>query len=386
MKVFIVSRGFPTSDYPMNGIFEYDQAKALASLGHEVFFISIDIRSIRRKRRFGFGVFKQNDITVLSLNFPVGRVPLFMRIFIMRKFVNRIFKYAVEKFGLPDILHVHFPHIALSLEDIVLTAEFPVVMTEHSSGMIEEPIANQLYLTASKAYKLINNVIAVSDNLRDILQSVFKVNAYVIPNIVDTSVFKYSFKQNKDSFTFISVGSLIYRKRMDLTVEAFANCFSGNSQYRLIVIGDGPERKKIEELISRLKITKQVTVTGRLGRDKIGAYMESSDCFVLASQAETFGVVYIEALASGLPVVATKCKGPEGFINSSNGILIDIDNTKQLQDAMLYMSSNINSYDRIAISSKAKDDFSPELIGYKLTEYYTALINKNDKVIRESQI
>jgi L-malate glycosyltransferase len=386
MRVFIVSRGIPTPEYPMNGIFEYDQAKALSSIKHEVYFISIDIRSVRRKRRFGFRVFKQNEVTVLSLSFPVGRVPLALRIYIMRKFVNKVYKYAVSRFGLPDILHVHFPQIALSLKDVIKKAEFPVVMTEHSSGMIENPIPKHLYSTASNAYKLIENIIAVSDHLSNILHNVFKVNSYVIPNIVDTSIFKYSFRPNVERFTFISVGSLIARKRMDLTVEAFANCFAGNPKYQLVIIGEGPERNKIEDMISRYNIKEQVTITGRLSRDKISSYMEMSECFVLASQAETFGVVYIEALASGLPVIATKCKGPEGFIDHANGVLIDKDDIDQLKEAMLSMTVNINAYDRNAIALKAKDDFSPELIAYQLTEYYQGLIKKNNDEIQETQI
>lgn len=386
MKVFIVSRGIPTQEYPMNGIFEYDQAKALATLEHEVFFISIDIRSIRRKRRFGFEVFKKDGITILSLNFPIGRVPLSLRIYIMRKFVNIVYKYAVTQFGFPDILHVHFPHIALSLKDIILTADFPIVMTEHSSGMVENPIPRRLYSTAHSAYSLIHSIIAVSENLQNILEDAFGVDSYVIPNIVDTSVFSYSPKQNNDMFTFISVGSLIYRKRMDLTIEAFARCFAGNSQYRLIIIGEGPERKKIEDIIAKYNMKEQVTITGRLGRDQISSFMKISDCFVLASQAETFGVVYIEALASGLPVIATKCKGPEGFVNSANGVLIDTDNVNQLKEAMLFMSYNIDAYDRSAIALKVKKDFSPEIIASQLTEYYSNLVTNSDDQNKASQL
>lgn len=81
-------------------------------------------------------------------------------------------------------------------------------------------------------------------------------------------------------------------------------------------------------------------------KKKIAEQLSKSDCFVLASQSETFGVAYIEALAMGVPVIATKCGGPEGFVNENNGIMIDVDSESQLIEAMKYMYNNSDKYDR----------------------------------------
>ena len=75
MFVLFISRGYPTKKYKMNGIFEFDQAKAVASLGHKVVFAAIDLRSIRRWRKWGFERKSINGVEIYCINIPLGRVP-----------------------------------------------------------------------------------------------------------------------------------------------------------------------------------------------------------------------------------------------------------------------------------------------------------------------
>ena len=80
--------------------------------------------------------------------------------------------------------------------------------------------------------------------------------------------------------------------------------------------------------------------------------MKGCDAFVLASRAETFGVVYVEAMAAGLPVIATACGGPEDFVSEENGILIPADNEEKLTEALIEMYHMAHKYDKQAISEK----------------------------------
>jgi len=100
---------------------------------------------------------------------------------------------------------------------------------------------------------------------------------------------------------------------------------------------------------------------------------------VLVSQSETFGVAYIEALSMGVPVIATKCGGPEVFVNDKNGLLIDVNNKKQLIEAMKYMYNNIDRYDRKAISRDIREKFSSAAVANKIEEVYKVLLMMNDK-------
>ncbi|MFY9282731.1 MAG: glycosyltransferase [Miniphocaeibacter sp.] len=158
-------------------------------------------------------------------------------------------------------------------------------------------------------------------------------------------MFKLKSKVKSKNFNFVSTGNLIDTKRMDLTIKAFYKAFKGNTKITLTIFGQGPNHKSLEELINQYKLSDQVKLMGLCSRKKIAEQLSKSNCFVLVSQSETFGVAYIEALAMGVPVIATKCGGPEGFVNKDNGIMIDVDNEEQLIEAMHYMYKNIEKYD-----------------------------------------
>ena len=106
--------------------------------------------------------------------------------------------------------------------------------------------------------------------------------------------------------------------------------------------------------------------------------MYESDVFVLASRGETFGVVYIEAMSAGLPVIATTCGGPEDFVDESNGILVPVNDVEALTDALIKIYKTANNYDRSNISRLTQQKFSPKTIASQLTDVYIDVI-KNKK-------
>lgn len=377
MKILVIARGYPSKKYPMNGIFEFDQAKALARLGYHVYFAAVDTRSIRRLRHFGFEKFKKDNVNVFTINLPIGRVPSWLLNYFTLLGLKILYNKIVKEEVVPDIMHSHFPRISLAASKLKNLIDLPLIITEHSSGMMAETLDVSLVQTASSAYENADSIIVVSPSLGQVLSDKFKKESTYIPNIVDTGVFKYIEKTKNPPFTFITVGTLITRKRMDLTIAAFHEAFQGHGDYKLLIIGAGPLDSQLKKQVFDLAIQEQVSFLGSLERKVIAHYMQQSDCFVLPSQAETFGVVYIEALASGLPVIATKCGGPETFVNEMNGILIDVDNKKELVSSMKYMSQNIQKYNKLLISNKIIEEFSPEVVARKIINEYKRILNKN---------
>lgn len=75
MNVLIIARGYPTNKYKMNGIFEFDQAKALVEAGHNVFYAAIDLRSLRRWRKWGIERKSIDGVNIYAINIPCGRIP-----------------------------------------------------------------------------------------------------------------------------------------------------------------------------------------------------------------------------------------------------------------------------------------------------------------------
>jgi len=370
MNVMIIARGYPTEKYKMNGIFEFDQAKALVYSGVNVVYAAIDMRSIRRWRKWGIETKIVNGVKIYAINLPLGRIPKQLLRVISKFGLIYLYKKIINEQGKPDIIHAHFSGIGFVASILKEKYNIPFVLTEHFSGIMKQPITKDIFKIAKIAYSKADKIIAVSPELKNIIYEKFEKNAIYIPNIVDTNLFSYANKDNKNTFSFVSVGSLIYGKRMDLTIEAFIDAFKGSDKVFLTIFGEGPERQKLEELVRINKMEKQIKLMGMQSRKVISDYLKKSDCFVLASQAETFGVAYIEAMASGLPVIATKCGGPESFVDERNGMLIPVDNKDALVTAMKNMYSGKYKYDKKTISADTIKKFSPKTISKKLIDVY----------------
>jgi len=370
MVVLIISRGYPTEKYKTNGIFEFDQAKALAKAGCKVIYAALDVRSIRRWRKWGLERHTIEGVEVYAINLPCGRVPNALLNKVRSMGLAVLYKRIVKKFGKPEVLHAHFTDLAYVASQLKQQIEVPLVITEHSS-LINKPVLEQQLLdTAATAYRQAEAVIAVSPALVQAIEKNFKIKARYIPNIVDTDLFSYAPRVSEKAFNFVATGHLIYGKRMDLTIEAFNQAFSDLPQVTLTIFGEGNERPKLEGLIKKYHLENKVVLMGLRSRATIAEKLKSCDVFVLASRAETFGVAYIEALATGVPVIATLCGGPECFVHTGNGRLIPVDDVEALVSAMRYMYQYSRAFDRETISIEIRQKFSPECVAEKLVEVY----------------
>lgn len=375
MNILVVSRGIPDSKNPLSGIFEFDQAKALASIGHNVMFLALDFRAIRIRRKWGIYAYKKDGVDVCKLSIPIGRYRKSMPI--LQFFALLAFRYIVRRNTMPDIIHSHFFHITTIATVFKRKYNIPLVYTEHSSFLNGEPTKIDKLNHKLLKYALNNSdsVISVSRSLSDNIKKIYGQDSSIIHNIVDTSSFKFVERNRKSNFHFLSIGLLIERKRFDLLIEAFIKADFNDNVY-LSIIGDGSERESLQSLIDKNNMASRIRLLGQKNRSEIQEEMSKSDAFVLASKGETFGVVYIEAMLSGLPVIATICGGPENYISENEGILIHTDNLDELTTALKTMYDKAYTYNAFAISEKCKSEFSPKTIARKITDIYKYSLNK----------
>ena len=376
MKVFIISRGYPSDKYVTNGIFAFDQAKALAEAGHQVVFLAVDLRSIRRKRKFGRESFEKNGVFVEAINVPCGKIPQGLLRAVRKTALKKLYKSCEKKYGKPDIIHSHFLEISYTAAQVLSGKNIPMVMTEHLSALNNKVISQKLIDTGKNTYRFYDRVITVGENLAKSLEKNFGVSSVIIPNVADTEAFSLNLDNKKtdegsvNNLRIISVGSLIKRKNMDLLIKAFARLHSIKPASYLDIYGKGVEKENLQELISSKGLKDFAVLHGAKSRKEIAEKMAEADFFALASSVETFGVVYIEALSAGLPVVAAISGGPENFVDESNGILVEADNEDKFFEALLKMSESYRSYDRKAISENIAKTYSPSAVAEKLTALY----------------
>lgn len=377
MKVLILARGYPTEKYKMNGIFEFDQAKALAEAGHNVIYAALDMRSFVRWRKWGVDSFEESGVRIEILNIPLGRSYRKLNILVDCIF-KKFYKKICNSHGEPDLIHAHFISNGYIATRTLSGGDIPIVLTEHFSGMNRVNLNSYLNKLGKYTYKRVNKLIAVSSALSKKIEENFDIKSEVVPNIVDINLFEYlPSNKNDNEFTFISTGSLTLNKRMDLLIDAFYEAFNNKEQVYLYIFGEGVEHDKLEQLISNYNMKEQIFLMGLAKRETIAKKMIESKCFVLVSKSETFGVAYAEAMSMGLPIISTKCGGPEDFINNENGILVSVDKKEELVKALLDIYKDVDKYNNREIAESAKNKFSATTVANRLTQIYLELVDKD---------
>jgi glycosyltransferase involved in cell wall biosynthesis len=169
-------------------------------------------------------------------------------------------------------------------------------------------------------------------------------------------------------FVFLSAARFSPEKGLARLIEAFAEAFGGDPGIRLRLAGDGPIRAELERLCVARGVAAQVDFLGLLTAPQVRAEMEAGDAFVLASDVETFGVVVIEALACGRPVVVTASGGPDHLVTAENGLLIPTGDRSALREALTAMRRTAGRYDRPAIRAAALSLYGPEAFARRFAE------------------
>ena len=119
---------------------------------------------------------------------------------------------------------------------------------------------------------------------------------------------------------------------------------------------------------------------GDLSRENVVKYIKESDVFVLPSRFETFGVVFIEALALGKPIIASRCGGPEDIVKQGNGLLVEVEDIDGLSKAMQHMYNEYEKYNHKDITKDCNERFSENAVMMQLENYYLETIkNYNNK-------
>lgn len=388
MNILIIPSWYPSKNNPLNGSFFREQAIALSKYGHNVIVLNATFagrKDIFSRETYRYIKKKNGPVTEYSYIVPTFGLWRSTRLsyLIFKKNMLLLFN-KIKKDWRIDIIHAHsyFP-AGLASCFLGLHEHIPVVITEHSSGIHTIAEGSIGLKNLKRVIEMATRFICVSENLKKEVIEVTntKKKIYVISNMVSSLFFNYETQQKciqqkvGDSFVFVSVGSLIQRKRFSLLIDAFATAFKDNKRVILNIIGEGPLRKELEGKIYAYDLKSQIHLLGALSREKVAENIYNSDCFVLASEYETFGVVYIEAMALGKPVIAAKNGGANGIVKDFNGILLEESSIEKLAAAMIYMYKNIEKYDPALITKYCSDTYSETAICKQLSMLYSSVIN-----------
>lgn len=383
MYILILSHGIPSKEDAQWGCFELDQARALSSLGHHVSIAAIDGRFRLYWRKMG--IKKTTFEQIKAYLFFLLPHKAFVFPFLQRRFRARMFDHLfmqiVQENGVPDIIYAHYLFTIDSLKLVrERFPEIPLVGIEHWSELCKDRVPKSLLRSGKEAYQLVDRLLAVSPSLQEQIKKHFGKESEVVYDMVDQYFLDVPLAKRpsgNEPFRFASCGSLIPRKGFDVLIKAFAKIKDSTAE--LLIIGDGPEKDALKELSQTEGVASRVRLLGRIPREEIASVYATCSAFALASRAETFGVSYIEAMAMGIPSIATPCGGPEHFMNDTCGFLVDVDDVAGLTKAMDSLEEHIDDYSPEVIREYVRSRFSGEVIAKQLDTIFKEEISKKKK-------
>jgi glycosyltransferase involved in cell wall biosynthesis len=293
-----------------------------------------------------------------------------------------MYRAYVRKHGIPDIIHAHsIWNGGLLANAISSRYKIPFVLTEHSTAFSRGRVKPWQARWGRKVVASAGALIAVSDPFCSLLGKFFGNSSTwrSVPNIVDERFLDEPLprRSTRDRFLFLSIAYMEEKKNQEALVRAFAEAFSNDSGVGMVLAGDGPLRTMLESLVRELGLKHQIQFTGMLNRAEVVEAIKHSDAFVLPSKVETFGVVVVEALALGVPVVVTVCGGPESFVSPRDGLVVPSMDIGPLAHAMRQMVMTRHEYVSEEIRARCGALYSGPAVVRQLNGIYAEVLRGN---------
>lgn len=373
MVIWVIGRNYPLPENEMKGSFELEQAKMLARYGNDVHYLACSLHPVKRIK--GKGLQSWDDegvkVTVLSALFTPRVYPIYF-VKGRNKQWKRLFDKVEEKSGLPDVIHVHYPAM-LMIADVLKEYHdkgVRVVATEHWTKVLGKKL-DSIELKEYKKYSgVLDKMLCVGSPLTKSVKELIGMDGEVVPNIAN-DMFKPTDKEH-EGFRFVAVGRLIKLKQFDKIVEAFCDCFLGQKDITLTIIGGGEEKENLRKIIATRQAESQVKLLGSQTREKTAEVVSNSDNLICYSTFETFGVPIIEAWACGLTTITTTAAAVIDNFDERLGVEVDYKDFDGLKKALKYVHENRTEYDKGFITNYAVTHFSEEIVYKRLIEYYSA--------------
>ena len=370
LRVLVVPKWYPWPDEPVLGLFCREHARALSGR-HDVVVLAS-----RATRSPGFAVYRLTDevedglrtIRVLYRRPRVRALAMVCQVAGMLAALVRLWREGSR----PDVVHAHVFSAALPALVIGRLSRATVVVTEHYTGFQRGLIRGSDLLTARVAFTAADLVAPVSADLGGHLGRIApRARMRVMPNVVDTEVFTAATNGgHAGPVRLLTVGALAEKKGHAHLLDALAELRTPRDA-TLDLVGGGELREQLEAQAQRLGLSEAVRFHGELPKERVAELMRGADLFVLPSLFETFGCVLIEAMASGLPSVATRVGGVPELLDAQAGLLVAPADPGALAAAS--EAALERGFDSAAIARRARERYSYETVARGWTAIYEEL-------------
>ncbi|HQW06722.1 MAG: glycosyltransferase [Flavobacteriales bacterium] len=371
--VLILPKWWPNAVDPQLGDFIRKQVQAIQSVT-KVSVLLVEPgqeRTVVVVQEDGLPIVRSTYIAHSGRSGAVRRTVNFLRYW---RATRRGYLALVAAYGSPQVVHVHIMvRPALLAFWLRMRNGIPYLISEQSSEYLDGTFARKSgYFKALNRYlfKRAAEITVVSRWLGEGLEKLGLTSRYsIVPNVVPG--LDRPLPPPGPPGQYLVVADLVDKtKNVSGVIRAFAHAREQVSDLGLTVIGDGPDREFLHDLVRTLDLQTHVRFLGRLPNAEVLDHMAHTGAVIINSNVETFSVVTGEALAQGKPVIATRCGGPEAFVTARNGILVDVGDERALCTAMVQMSAGMDNYGPEEMRSSVQERSSPGQVGSAFLRIY----------------
>lgn len=290
---------------------------------------------------------------------------------------------ATSRFGKIDLIHAHVSYPAgWAAMKLSGRTGIPFVLTEHMSPF---PVDIPKYIQRGRLTHWLREplqaaaaIIAVSPSLADRICSFGLPMPRVIPNVVDERRYQITRRNSAGRlFTFFTLCGMSPQKGIPDLLQAIRLAIADEPELHFRIGGTGEYLNEYKRLSEEFGISAAVEWLGAVKREDAPELFMQSDAFIMVSHHETFGVVYAEAIACGLPVIATRCGGPEFIVNRNSGVLVEVGNIAEIARAILEVYREHEKFDAKVIREEFMARFSRKAVIDQLAKCYGDVLSMN---------
>lgn len=285
---------------------------------------------------------------------------------------------ALEREGfIPDLIHAHVFTVALPVAILAGRKRRPWILTEHASNFPRRMLSSRDLWKVKRTFPRAARVLPVSRFLQQAIED-YGIQAHfeVLPNAVDTDLFHPPVQPRPPGPSrWLNVAMHVPVKGLDVLLAALATLKDPALDWELDLVGEGPEKRALENQAAVLGLQGRVRFPGLLPREEVARRMREADLFILPSLSENLPCVLLEAMASGLPVVASRAGGIPELINHEQGELVTPGDPEALAAALRRCLVRKETFDRQRLARRAQS-FSRAAVGERLAAVYREVLKR----------
>ncbi|MEA5111375.1 D-inositol-3-phosphate glycosyltransferase [bioreactor metagenome] len=381
LHILYLPRWYPCKQDPMLGLFVKKHALAAVKAGYRVSVAyAVPDKELPGGIKYSTEVKQEDAFTeVITAYLNTGGFSSHWRQVAAWK---KAIKLCVRQSGRPELVHAHIlTRTAVIAALLSLAWRIPYLVTEHWSRYYPENLQYKGWLRKLITRFLLKNagsVSVVSDRLANAMHKQgLRFDTELLPNVVDTVLF-HPAGELIDPYKIISVTCFEERsKNLKMLIDAFTLVHNVMPDARLVLVGEGADLEATIAYVNGKNFQPgTVRFTGMLQDEALAAEIRTSACLALSSNYETFGIVAFEAMASGIPVVATDVADLKPFIGNDFGKIVQQGDSSGFAAALLDVLGHPEKFDRAGMAEAVRQNFSEKMVSDKLDVLYQSVLNK----------